>query len=672
MSRNRLGDETSPYLLQHRDNPVHWWPWGPEALATARAENKPILLSVGYAACHWCHVMAHESFENNEIADLMNGLFVNVKVDREERPDLDLVYQSALQLLGEQGGWPLTMFLTPAAEPFWGGTYFPPTPRFGRPGFPQVLQAIAGLYTNEHDKVQGNVRAISEALKKLAPPRAEGTLPPDALEKVAGQLVEQVDRVLGGIGPAPKFPQCPLFMLLWRAWQKTGDRTFHDAVTVTLDRMSQGGIYDHLGGGFARYSTDSRWLAPHFEKMLYDNAQMIDLLAVVWQETAAPLYEARVRETIGWLLREMRDQGGAFAGTLDADSEGEEGRFYVWTEAEIDRVLGDESALLKRHYDVTEAGNWEGKTILNRSARPLVADAETEERLAQARSKLLIERDKRIRPGLDDKILADWNGLMIAALARAGQAFGEAEWIDAAAAAFGFVADNMTDDDRLYHSWRAGRAAHPGTLDDYAALARAALALGQAIGDEGYLDWARRWADSVESHFRDPGTGGYFLSADDVDDVIARTQTVFDNATPSGNGMMINVLTHLSILTGESVYADRAERVIQAFVGEITRNIFPLGTYLLAHDFAREPLQIAIVGDPGADGTVALHAAARAQSLIDAVIQARTPDEPLPSGHPAAGKSTVDGRPAAYICRGPVCSPPVTEVEFFLAALAKS
>lgn len=364
--RNRLSAEASPYLLQHKDNPVDWRPWGDEAFASARETNRPILLSIGYAACHWCHVMAHESFEDTDTAALMNQLFVNVKVDREERPHVDQLYQHALALLGEQGGWPLTMFLTPEGEPFWGGTYFPPDDRFGRPAFRKVLARISEVYAAEPDRVRQNADSLKQALHGLADNQAGGAVTPRVLDEIAAHYLRQVDTVHGGLGGAPKFPQTSIFDFLWRAWKRTGESNYRDAVLLTLDKMCQGGIYDHLGGGFARYSTDPVWLAPHFEKMLYDNAQMIDLLTLAWQETGSTLYAQRVEETVGWLMREMRLDGGGFAGTLDADSEGEEGKFYVWSVEEVEAVLGDRGQAFCDAYDVRQGGNWEGKTILNR------------------------------------------------------------------------------------------------------------------------------------------------------------------------------------------------------------------------------------------------------------------------------------------------------------------
>src|SRR5271169_620690 len=390
--RNLLAGETSPYLLQHAENPVHWRPWGPEALAEAKRRDCPILISIGYAACHWCHVMAHESFENTEIAERMNALFVNIKVDREERPDLDQIYQHALALMGEQGGWPLTMFLTPDGEPFWGGTYFPPDQRWGRPGFPQVLEAISEAYAGKREDVAKNVGVLREALQRLAQPQAGGAILRQQIDPIAERLLRETDQIHGGIGTAPKFPQCGIFELLWRAWKRTGQPAYRDAVTKALDAMCQGGIYDHLGGGFARYSTDARWLAPHFEKMLYDNAELVDLLTLVWQETKNPLYRQRIEETLAWVTREMRTPGGGFASSLDADSEHEEGKFYVWSEAEIDAVLGDRAPLFKGFYDVTPVGNWEGHSILNRINSPVMANPETERELTLCRDLLFRAR----------------------------------------------------------------------------------------------------------------------------------------------------------------------------------------------------------------------------------------------------------------------------------------
>jgi len=665
---NLLGAESSPYLLQHRDNPVHWRAWGEAAFAEAKASGRPVLLSIGYAACHWCHVMAHESFENEDIAALMNDLFVNIKVDREERPDVDAIYQHALQLLGEQGGWPLTMFLTPEGEPFWGGTYFPSESRYGRPGFPQVLARIAEIFKDEPEKVTANAKALKEALGQLGKAEAGGQISIPVIDKVAAELVKMIDTDNGGIGGAPKFPQSTVLELLWRAYKRTGQEQFRDAVTVSLDRMCQGGIYDHVGGGFARYSVDAFWLVPHFEKMLYDNALLIDVLTMAWQETGSRLYADRVAETVEWLMREMVVEGGGFAGSLDADSEGVEGKFYVWTESELDAALGAGSDQFKKAYDVRLGGNWEGNTILNRSQRPELGDDALEEALKEARSMLLKVRAGRIRPGLDDKVLADWNGLMIAALANAGMAFGRNDWIDAATMAFVFVRDQMSVDGRLRHSWR-GVAAHPSTLDDYANMTRAALALYEATAEPAYLEQAEHWIEVVDRHYRDED-GGYFFSADDVDDVLVRQKTAFDNATPAGNAVLTGVFARLFHLTGKEAYRDRADGLIAAFSGALQRNAFPLTTLLNSAELLQDAVQVVLTGDPADAATTAMREAILAASEPNRILLQLAPDMELPLGHPAHGKTAPKTGAAVFVCRGTTCSLPITDPAALSAELA--
>jgi uncharacterized protein YyaL (SSP411 family) len=661
--RNDLDRETSPYLLQHQHNPVHWQAWGPEALVAARTANRPILLSVGYAACHWCHVMAHESFEDPATAQLMNELFVNIKVDREERPDIDSIYQSALSLLGEQGGWPLTMFLTPDGEPFWGSTYFPPEQKYGRPAFRDVLSSVANVFATDPAAIAKNRDALRNAMAESAARGRDGQPVPGItaalLDQVAERLLREVDQVHGGIGQAPKFPQTFVSELLWRAYLRTGRTSYRDAVTLTLDRMSQGGIYDHLGGGFARYSTDERWLAPHFEKMLYDNALLLDLLTLVQPEARSRLYAARVRETVAWVLREMVADGGAFAATQDADSEGEEGKFYVWTEAEVDSLLGRDAAHFKQFYDVGPAGNWEGHTILNRTRLPdLLSDPEEAE-LSRLRAVLFAARDKRVKPGWDDKVLVDWNGLMIAALANAGAEFGEPVWIMAAERAFGFVLQEMTVAGRLRHSWRNGQLKHAALLDDYANMVRAALMLHEVTGTDGYLVQARAWVNVLDHHYWDSGNGGYFYTADDAEALITRTRHAADNAVPAGNGTMLGVLARLWHLTGERGYQERAEALVQAFAPELARNFFPLGTFLNNSELLSDSLQIVILGKRGVPATDALIAAARAASLPNRILTVLPPGAPLPATHPAQGKTQLNGKPTAYVCIGTTCSLPV-------------
>ena len=667
---NALSHETSPYLLQHKDNPVHWRPWGPEAFAAAKAENKPILLSIGYAACHWCHVMAHESFENPAIARLMNELFISIKVDREERPDIDTIYQHALALLGEQGGWPLTMFLTPEREPFWGGTYFPPEPRWGRPGFPQVLEALARAYREDRDAVAKNTAALTQALGRLATPTAGDGISIELTDRVAERLTREIDWTHGGIGDAPKFPQASLLSVLWRGYRRTGIEAMRNAVTLTLDHICQGGIYDHVGGGFARYAVDRVWLVPHFEKMLYDNAQLVELLTHAWQATGKRLYAERVAETVAWLAREMRQEGGGFSSSLDADSEHEEGKFYIWSEAEIDAVLGGRAGRFKEIYGVARAGNWEGHTILNRLERPEWLGDAVEAELAEDRARLLAARAARVRPGLDDKVLADWNGLMIGALAYAAPVFGKPRWLALAEDAFAFVEREMVArDGRLRHSWRAGRAAHPATLDDYANLARAALLLHEATGKPDYLARARGWVDVVDRHYADAG-GGYFVAAEDTEGLLTRPKLVQDAATPSGNGTMAEVLARLYYLTGEDAYRARAEATVKAFAGDVPKNFFPFGSLLNGNEMLLQAVQIVIRGRRGESGTDALLAAVQSVSLPTRVLVVIEPGAALPGSHPAAGKDQIEGRATAYVCRGPVCSLPIVEAQALQKELA--
>ncbi len=668
LDHNALGGETSPYLLQHKDNPVHWQAWSEATLRAARELDRPILLSIGYAACHWCHVMAHECFERPDIAAQMNAHFVNIKVDREERPDLDTIYMNALHAMGEQGGWPLTMFLTPAGEPFWGGTYFPPEPRYGRPSFPQVLTAMARAYAGDRDNVAKNVAAMKQALDRLGAPQAGDDLSMALTDQAARALLGSIDSVHGGFGDAPKFPQVPALETVWRGWRRVRERGMRDAVVLTLDHICQGGIYDHLGGGFARYSTDARWLAPHFEKMLYDNALLIDMLTAVWQETRSPLYAERIAETIGWVAREMRQPEGGFSSSLDADSEHEEGKFYVWHEAEIDAVLGDRAPRFKQFYDVTPGGNWEGGTILNRLRHIERADDPTERELAQDRDALFRARAPRVRPGLDDKVLADWNGLMIMALANAGRVFGRADWLKLARDAYDFVRRDMDAGGyRLWHSWRARKARNQAMIDDYANMARAALALYEARGDAADLAQAGYWVATTFSFYWDEAKGGFFFTASDAEALIARTKQAQDAPNPSGNGMMAGVLARLYFLNGETVFRDFAEILVRAFAGDARRSVFGHGALLNGNELLQRGLQVVIRGTRGSDETEALLRVANEMPLPNLVLDVVAPGRDLPADHPAAGKGQIGGKATAYVCEGPVCSLPITDA----AALAE-
>jgi len=666
---NRLALETSPYLLQHKDNPVAWQPWQQETFALARETNKPILLSVGYAACHWCHVMAHECFENPDIARLMNAFFINIKVDREVRPDVDQIYQAALAMLGQHGGWPLTMFLTPDGHPFWGGTYFPPIDRYGRPGFPTVLHEIARVYAEEPDKVAGNVGALRENLHRLTANKAGQGLDLGVVDMVADRLLQEVDLLHGGIGSAPKFPQCSILQLFWRAGHRTTNADYRTAVINALVHMSQGGIYDHLGGGYARYATDDIWLVPHFEKMLYDNAQLIDLLVPAWQRTRNPLFEERIRETISWLEREMLahpDSQGrrGFASSLDADSEGEEGRYYVWSEEAIDRLLRTNVARFKEVYNVTSSGNWDGKIILNRlDCLDRLSEGE-EGQLADQRKTLFHARELRERPSWDDKVLADWNGLTIAALAQASQLFEVPRWLQMAVSAYEFIKTSMAADGaRLYHSWRGGQAKQEAFLDDYAAMCRAGLTLYELTGDSRYLSDVRSWIDILDQDYWDEYGGGYFMTAPSSTELFVRPKSVYDNATPSGNGLVLEGLARLYYLTGEDRWRDRADSVVTAFTGEVSRNIFPLATFLNAFELFVQPTQIVIIGSRAEVETETMVTAVFQSDIPTRVLLVVEPGAALPKKHPAAGKTPIDARPTTYVCHGPTCSPPVTDAE---------
>jgi uncharacterized protein len=667
---NRLAGETSPYLLQHKTNPVDWWPWGTPALDEARRANKPILLSVGYAACHWCHVMAHESFEDSAVAAVMNEHFVNIKVDREERPDIDQIYMSALHLLGERGGWPLTMFLTPRGEPFWGGTYFPNPGRFGRPGFVDVLRNVARIFHEEPQNIEQNRAALMGRLAEAARPNGKVTIGPAELDQLARQLGGLIDPVHGGVRGAPKFPQAMLLEFLWRAGQRTGEERFFRAVELTLERICQGGIYDHLGGGFSRYSVDERWLVPHFEKMLYDNALLLELLALAHQRTGRELFRARARETVGWLEREMTTAEGAFCASLDADSEGEEGKFYVWSLAEIRAALGPNDAeLFATYYDVTEEGNFEGHTILN-ILNNLPHRSEDEAKLAKMRQKLLAARAERPRPGLDDKVLADWNGLMIAALANAGVILDEPAWLQKAARAFLCIDGKMSRGDRLGHSWRDGRLLFPGLASDHAAMILAALALYEATGESGYFERALAWQAGLDRHYVNPATGGYFLTADDAEGLVVRPNSSADEATPNPNAVAAQNLIRLAFLSGQDAWRAQADKLFDGLLPLANENAFMHLALLNALDLRLRAAEIVVVGSgPQAD---ALAATALKLPFLDRIVLRAHGRGALPVAHPVRKQVEAVSGSEAFICVAEACSLPVTrpdEIGKTLAAM---
>lgn len=599
---NRLASASSPYLLQHKDNPVHWWEWGPDALAEAQRLNRPVLLSVGYAACHWCHVMAHESFEDEATAALMNELFVNIKVDREERPDVDHVYMTALQALGERGGWPLTMFLTPIAEPFWGGTYFPKQPGFGRPSFREVLRQISHLFQAEPHRIAHNRDLLKRSLSEQAHRAAGGTLTLADLDAIGAKVTELIDPEHGGVHGAPKFPNPSILEMLARFVRRRDDRIARARFLLTMERMALGGIHDHLGGGFARYSTDERWLVPHFEKMLYDNAQLLELFALAAAETGRPLFRGAAEGIVAWLQREMTTPQGAFASSLDADSEAEEGRFYVWSLAEVRQVLGEDAAPFGKVYDITEEGNWEGTNIPNR-LRSGDVPLDLEERLAQARQRLLEHRATRVRPGLDDKVLADWNGLMISSLVRAGLLLDQPSWVGLAERAFQFIRGTMARDGHLGHSWRSGSLIFPGFALDYAAMMRAALALYEATRRAEYLEDARHWQDILADEYRVGDTGVLAMTAEQGERLVMRPQPTHDEAVPNANGVFVEALVRLSTLTGDEKERRIADQELNILAAVASASPLSHTSILNALDLHLRGLAIVVTGEEQGDLT---------------------------------------------------------------------
>jgi uncharacterized protein len=672
---NQLANETSPYLLQHVDNPVEWYPWGEEALQRARAEDKPILLSIGYAACHWCHVMAHESFEDPETAAIMNEHFINVKVDREERPDLDNIYMSAVVAMTGQGGWPMTVALTPDGKPFFGGTYYPKTPRYGIPSFQQLLLALANAWQNQRDEVLKNAGEIAGHLgRELALAGRPGALDEELLRQALTAVERAFDAGKGGFGRAPKFPQPMTIEFLLRLYQRDGNPQALHMAEYTLEMMARGGIYDQLGGGFARYATDNDWLVPHFEKMLYDNALLARAYLHAWQVTQRPLYRRIVEETLDFVLREMRHEAGGFYSSYDADSEGEEGKFYVWQPAEIRQILGDDeqARLFMLYYGVRERGNWEGTNILHvphdvEEAANLgnVPVVELEQQLAAAREKLLQARAQRVWPGLDDKVLTAWNGLMLAAFAEAGRLLERPDYTAAAEQNARFLYETMRrEDGRLLRTWKAGaEAKYNAYLEDYTYLADGLLALYQTTFAPQWFAWARELADLAVNHFRDTENGGFFDTSDDHEALIVRPKDVQDNATPSGNAMAANVLLALSLYTGDSGYWEVAESATGALADAMKQHPTSFAHWLCAAVFMLgDPLEIAVAGEPGAADTQALLAVALAEYQPHQVVAVGMPGSEAARRIPLlADRPQVNGRATAYVCRRFACRRPVTE-----------
>jgi uncharacterized protein YyaL (SSP411 family) len=654
---NRLAHETSPYLLQHSENPVDWYAWGEEALGRAREEDRPILLSVGYSACHWCHVMERESFEDPETAAYMNEHFVNVKVDRFERPDVDAIYMEAVQAMSGQGGWPMTVFLDPDGVPFYGGTYFPPDESRGMPSFRMVMEAVVDAFERKRDEIReraGETRSRLGAVGAIEP-AAE---PPEAalLEQAVERLLAAADRERGGFGGAPKFPPASaLELLMARGAGAAGDTSrARETVERTLDAMMAGGIYDQLGGGFARYSVDAGWLVPHFEKMLYDNALLARAYLHGWQAFGHERYRRVAEETLDWMLREMRGPEGGFLSALDADSEGEEGRFYVWTPAQLEEVLGEAAAMVAAHYGVSERGNFEGASILH---LPGGAAGPVPEGLEEARRALYEARAKRVWPGLDDQRLAARNALAIAAFADAGAALGREDYLDAARETAGFLLSSMRDDEgRLLRTYKDGRAHLNAYLEDHAFLLEALLALYEASFEQRWFDEARALAETTIERFGDSERGGFFSTSSDHEELIARRKEIGDHPIPSGNSAAALGLLRLAALTGEREYERRAEGVLRLFAGPAAGRPEAFAHLLQALDFQLEPTrEVALVGEDLAALAAVVRGGLRPH-LVAAGGPEGTSSPPL-----LANRPTVDGQPTAYVCENFTCQAPVTD-----------
>ncbi len=665
---NKLADESSPYLLQHQNNPVDWYPWGNEALQRAKDECKPIFLSIGYSACHWCHVMEHESFEDEAIANLLNEKFINIKVDREERPDLDQIYMNAVQILTGHGGWPMSVFLTPELKPFFGGTYWPPQQRGQMPGFTQIIEGVDRAWVNRNDQALAYADELTEKLQRVGFGKLDDnqSLSNEYIDAACVALENNFDFQHGGFGTAPKFPNAMNLELLLRCWTRTENQTLLDMVRLNLDKMALGGIYDHLGGGFARYSVDARWLVPHFEKMLYDNGQLVDIYLHAYQVTGSKLYEQTVRDTCDYILHTMTDpKYGCFFSTEDADSEGEEGKFYVWSKAEVLDILGHESGeTFCQTYDITERGNFEGHNIPN-LANPL----ENQNDFSKAKQRLLEHRSKRIRPGLDDKVLVSWNALMIQSMAQAGVILNEPRYLNAAVQASEFILKHMTKSTegeslRLLHSWRHGKAKLNAYLDDYSYLANAYTTLYECTADSQWLDQAVALTETSLKHFLDRQGGGFFFTSDDHEQLITRNKDSFDSSVPSGNSMMAYVLVRLGKLCNNTQWLEIAEQTIQNSAVVLQRAPSGCGQMMLALDLLLNDTQELVIATDQESEQNELR-----QQLYSGFIPRRT----IAYINHAAANSTanalselgktrtlIDNQTTVYICQNFSCQKPLS------------
>lgn len=667
--QNLLARESSPYLRQHQDNPVHWRPWSRAALDEATRDRKPILLSVGYAACHWCHVMAHESFEDDDVAAVMNRLFVNIKVDREERPDIDQIYMAALTAMGEQGGWPLTVFLTPDGRPFWGGTYFPKEPRYGRPGFIQVLEAVARTWTDKENELARSADALADHVRsRLAPSAGAAALDPGLLPVFAESIHSSIDQQKGGLRGAPKFPNAPFMNVLWASWLQRGEATHRDAVAHSLQAMLSGGIYDHLGGGLCRYSVDDRWLVPHFEKMLYDNVQLIDLGTAAYGETGSDLFRLRIEETVGWLQREMMLPEGGFASSLDADSDGEEGKFYLWTREQLIAALGSpEVDAFLSAYELTAPEGWEGDPILHRLSSPTLGPADEDPDFIEAKQRLLDERSHRNRPGRDDKLLVDWNGHAVAAIAGAARVFGREDWLKLAESVFHYVTESMVDN-RLPHSILGDERLFPCMATDYAAMINAAVSLSEATGNYTFANQALAWLEMLDRWHIDEDGIGHYLTASDAEDVPMRIRGDIDEAVPSATAQTIRAVLRLAMLTSNDALYDRAVSMAEAALGRIAQQRYGQAGIICAAELVRQPRKLVVVDD--GEGKLISEANRFPDSM-------RT-DRFLAVGEGVDGHVSLPGGavldssgPGAWLCVGQTCFPPVRTADELASLLRR-
>ncbi len=680
---NRLINESSPYLQQHAHNPVDWYPWGEEAFRKARAENKPILLSIGYAACHWCHVMEEESFENEETAALMNELFVNIKVDREERPDVDQLYMRYVQLMTGSGGWPMTVFLTPDLKPFYGGTYFPPEDRYGRPGFKRLLRLISDYYRNKKDELLQNQTKLDEAIHQSLQEVNGTDLPAkDAFDRACEQLAQMYEPHYGGLGKAPKFPAVQALNLFLRKYNKDGEKRYLDMVMHTLKNMGQGGIYDQLGGGFARYSTDDAWLVPHFEKMLYDNAQLVQLYLDAYLITKETFFLRIVKETLAFAAREMSDPAGGFYSSFDADSEGEEGKFYVWDKNEVIQLLGPEDgAVFCTYYGISEQGNFEGKNILHITAEPReLADrfGKSEDQIRrivqEGKNRLFRARQKRTPPALDDKVLLSWNALMLSAYARAFQVLRDADYERTIQRHLSFIRQNMTDGEGLFHVYKNGKAKQAAFLDDYAYLIQALLDSYEALFDPSWLKWAVALTRHVNNRFWDEQKDGYFYTSGKNEYLPYRLKDEYDQSVPSATGIMLLNMLRLYSATENPDFIEKAETLLKKYAPAFNQNPYGYASYLNALDFyLSKPDEILLVTESSSvpdsfckvifggyhpNKVVLLKDASQSSSPIQASV--------------FKGRAMVNNQPTAYVCRNFVCSLPVTTAKALQALLERS